>query len=671
MKISISQTQLNANGEEPKNLLVRTKRSTKTEAAINSANALVFDRGNSSVTATFEIERAHPTPGDAEVFALSHAAQIEALLPADLEFCAPETGKAVSLSDCALSEIRVSANGAITNSELRNDKEVAGGSNVGGLIGINDGEVKESSLINGVDGVVTGSGENVGGLIGKNTGTITGGRNDAGTKYEHKIYNNGTVTGDSNVGGLIGNNAVEGDKTGSLIAGYNTGVVTGSGENVGGIAGTNAGIIDQVFNTVMTALGTGEKVSGNNNVGGIVGKNEAGATLSNAYNTTSVESDGIKGNIAGENNGTVENVYATNDSGTLIGNGRATGSYSFSDADNDKEGITVIAQADRNKQDSYGKFNFTDTEGDKAVWKIYECKNGQSASGTPLLKVFLTKADQYNGETNFTYNGAGQELSVDDVTVDGEKLSDVAKTLLSALTGKNAYDGYLGFSSEQIAASGEGDSFNPNNLGYDIDATFNIKKAQLSVTLDDISRTYGDAAFTSISNIPEKGESLQLENENGYGYTLTTDKLTDIMENELREHLTFTQETDGAVDNVDTTIGQETNDAGLHKWTASLKLDTYLDGNYEFITVDDETSTTSATVNAEGNSFVKKATLVIDVNDAKTTYGTAFDDTKYGYTFAENNGLVNGDNETLFGNITLSNEAAKDGTNGKWTGTLR
>lgn len=117
MKINISQTPLNANGEEPKNLLVRTKRATKTEAAINSANALVFDRGNSSVTATFEIERAHPTPGDAEVFALSHAAQIEAMLPADLEFCAPETGKAVSLSECALSEIRISANGAITNSK--------------------------------------------------------------------------------------------------------------------------------------------------------------------------------------------------------------------------------------------------------------------------------------------------------------------------------------------------------------------------------------------------------------------------------------------------------------------------------------------------------------------------------------------------------------------------
>ena len=31
MKINISQTPLNANGEEPKNLLVRTKRATKTE----------------------------------------------------------------------------------------------------------------------------------------------------------------------------------------------------------------------------------------------------------------------------------------------------------------------------------------------------------------------------------------------------------------------------------------------------------------------------------------------------------------------------------------------------------------------------------------------------------------------------------------------------------------
>ena len=123
--------------------------------------------------------------------------------------------------------------GAITNSTLTNSGEVIGSGNTGGLIGKNTGDVSFSSLINEYGATVTG-GENTGGLFGYNTGKITGGRNDAGTKYEHKIYNNGTVTGDSNVGGLIGNNA-----GGSVLtAGYNTGAVNvtegGSGENVGG-----------------------------------------------------------------------------------------------------------------------------------------------------------------------------------------------------------------------------------------------------------------------------------------------------------------------------------------------------------------------------------------------------------------------------------------------------
>ena len=98
MKISVSQTALNPGGEEPKNLLVRTKRSTKTESAINAEKALVFDRGNSAITASFEIEE-----------------KIQALLPADLNF---ETGenKKISLPQCVLSEIRISVDGSVTNS---------------------------------------------------------------------------------------------------------------------------------------------------------------------------------------------------------------------------------------------------------------------------------------------------------------------------------------------------------------------------------------------------------------------------------------------------------------------------------------------------------------------------------------------------------------------------
>ena len=545
--------------------------------------------------------------------------------------------------------------GTITYSTLTNGGTVEGGNNVGGLIGKNSGAVQYSSLKNEYGAIVSGIGSNVGGLIGYNTGEIIGGRIDDSGKdlglYTYKIYNNGEVSGATNVGGLIGNNAVEGDKTGSLIAGYNTGVVTGSGKNVGGIAGTNAGTIDQVFNTIMTGvdnLGATlfGAVTGENNVGGIIGSNTG--KLTNAYNTTGVTGTTNIGNIVGKNTDTVENVYATNETGTLVGDGNATDSYSFSEADNEKEGIIVIEPAAKNKQGSYEQFDFTGGSGTPAVWKIYEGKNGQEANGTPLLKVFLTNAE-YSGETSFTYNGKNQGLSLDGVTVDEEKLSDVAKTLLSALEGKNAYNDYLGFTSEQIAGSttmdGDGNVvFNPNNLGYDIDATFDIDKATLNISLNEVNRVYGNDSFTNGTN---------------YGYTIDS-TLTVEMEKELAA-LGFDKHYDKAVDGL--ADGRTTNDAGTYEWSADFTLEGDLAKNYEFAG-----STGAQTTIGGGVSTVDKAKLTINVGDVSTTYGTAFDKNKYGYTLG---GLVNGDSDgTLrdeIGGVEYTNDAALDGSNGKWT----
>lgn len=117
MKIIISDTILNGNGEEPKNLIVRTRRISKTESAISSENALLFDKKNSSVTATFELERAHKSASDAEIFALSHAPEIESLLPSQLKFQISQSRQVFALSECVLSEIRISVNGAITSSK--------------------------------------------------------------------------------------------------------------------------------------------------------------------------------------------------------------------------------------------------------------------------------------------------------------------------------------------------------------------------------------------------------------------------------------------------------------------------------------------------------------------------------------------------------------------------
>lgn len=306
-------------------------------------------------------------------------------------------------------------NADITNSKLTNNGAVIGngGNGTGGIFGVNTGNISTSSLINEVDGQVIGT-NNVGGLIGKNTGIITGGRDDADSYYKYQIYNNGVINvgtwtdrdGDgvvdvdtkefnaqagSNIGGLIGNNAVDDTdpdnvKTGSLTAGYNTGAINASGStNVGGIAGSNAGIIGEVFNTVMTADGknTGT-ITGGTNVGGLVGNNSG--TLSNAYNTTGVTGDDKFGNAVGNNTGEITNIYASNTTGILIGagyeNGKVYNAYSF--VSDDKSATGVITGDAQKDSDSYEGFDF-DTDG-SGIWKNYD---GYS---NPLLKVFLTKA---------------------------------------------------------------------------------------------------------------------------------------------------------------------------------------------------------------------------------------------------------------------------------------
>lgn len=234
----------------------------------------------------------------------------------------------------------------ITHVIMKNEGEVHGNASIegsteengtGGIIGVNgykaDGtgaNISNSSLMNRVNGNVSGV-ANVGGIIGINHGVITGGRDDKNNYYKYQIYNNGTIQAGSydaergtikavpgeNIGGLLGNNS------GTLTAGYNTGVVdAGQSSNVGGIAGTNSGTLDQVFNSVVTVTKTetgatdadgrklynytytdGGAISGASNVGGIVGSNKAGGQLSNAYSTTAVAGNNSVANIVGSNAG--------------------------------------------------------------------------------------------------------------------------------------------------------------------------------------------------------------------------------------------------------------------------------------------------------------------------------------------------------------------------------
>lgn len=288
--------------------------------------------------------------------------------------------------------------------ELRNDGKVeASDGGAGGIFYENTAALKEISMIN--TGSVRGK-NNTGGIIGLNSGTVTGGQGQGAhglDYYKYQIINNGTVDGTKNAGGLIGMN------NGSLTAGYNTGSVTSTGNNVGGVVGNNAGTADQVF----SALAKDHTVSGSSNVGGIIGNNSG--TLSNAYAAHGVTGNGIGvGNAVGTNSGTISNIYsAVTSGGKLIG--ETTGSskiehaYSFVEGDN--SATQVISENDRNDHGSYDGFDFIGydfeqgTVTEEGAWKNYD------GHGSPVLSVFLTHTKWENGQLVSADDGKAAEAT--------------------------------------------------------------------------------------------------------------------------------------------------------------------------------------------------------------------------------------------------------------------
>ena len=500
-----------------------------------------------------------------------------------------------------------------------------GNTGTGGLIGINSGNFTHSSLINSVDGKVSG-GSNVGGLIGINSGNIAGGREQKNEKgeyidaglYVNKIYNNGVIeaTGD-NVGGLIGKNL------GKVVAGYNTGAVHTTGKNVGGIVGLNEeeGSLNQVFNTVMTKDGKAEFIGSNlaNNVGGLIGNNKG--SISNAYNTTAVQGNTVIGNAIGINDGTVTNIFdVTNTEGTLIGQNNNTkktqGTFSLT-----KEIWDTNIQLEQDKIKDKDAYNSALT--DEAIWKYYD------GFQTPLLKVFLTNANlKPNINKDFVYNGKEQGLNVDNISAnDSLKAYHNANSLLQALTNKDAGENYLAFVSSQIAKNDNGE-FNPNNLGYDIDVDYNIKKAILNITLDDINRIYGDV--NHITNKNDEKKPSHFIDENYYGYTIDSDNLTTEMIHELNS-LNHKVEKDNAIKENDEI---HTNNVGDYTWSASFDLGD-LAKNYQF----DDKGSSKITVD-NGKSSVSKAKLTVNLGNVNHKYGTPNLDN---YGIKDSIGLTNGD----------------------------
>ena len=155
------------------------------------------------------------------------------------------------------------------------------------------------------------------------------------------------------------------------------------------------------------------------------------------------------------------------------------------------------------------------------------------------------------------------------------------------------------------------------NKNYDLVVNANAKsyvdKATLNVSLNDVVRTYGNATITS----------------GGYSASNITGLVNGDSYNAGDVKVTVTG--DDAIAGV--SGNRVTNDAGKYEWTGSASTTNEgLGKNYNLV------------VNGNGKSTVKKANLVVNLNDITRIYGN-LDAKNYSnaFTFGNNAGLVNGD----------------------------
>ncbi len=224
----------------------------------------------------------------------------------------------------------------------------------GGYVGSLVGDLEGGNISNcyAEGGSVSGD-DNVGGLVGDNDDTIS------------NCYSSGDVSGDNSVGGLVGSNKDfislwPGMISTRMISNcYSTGSVSGR-INVGGLVGGNwDGTITNCYahggsvsghwyvgglvggnwdGTITNCYAHGGSVSGDLSVGGLVGRNFRG-TITNCYSTGSVAGDYYVGGLVGRNflSGTISNCYSiggvtgTMYVGGLVGDGSIAVYKSFWD----------------------------------------------------------------------------------------------------------------------------------------------------------------------------------------------------------------------------------------------------------------------------------------------------------------------------------------------------
>lgn len=238
-----------------------------------------------------------------------------------------------------------------------------------------------------------------------------------------------------------------------------------------------------------------------------------------------------------------------------------------------------------------------------------------------------------------------------------------------------------------------GQGFDPNNYGYKKDAadlkglTNGDSVAAITDVLQDSDFTYVNGGAKSDPN----NENVRTQDAGGYQITGTTSKTLDNYNIKVVNPGTSTVEKAKLtlnVGNTETTYGTAfdpktysytlegntngdtvdfvkengitvayTNTGAITDAASNAKNIYTKDANGDYQLLGDFTLTGQTAKNYEietntpGKATVNKATVKVKLNDVSTTYGTAFDTSKYGYDASNIKGLTNGDGTDVVTNV--------------------
>ena len=383
----------------------------------------------------------------------------------------------------------VGYNNTMITSNSFTSNDVFGSNQVGGLVGETNGGI--ASTYNFSTGGVTGTGSNVGGLIGLNGFAF----------LVNNSYATGTVSGDSRVGGLVGQNY-----EGTISISYATGSTYG-GTYAGGLVGLNTS-----GGTIQNSYSSGS-LRGGNRLGGLVGVNEGAVTDSySLVSITDVAAQDLFGGLVGHNNGgSITRSYATgvvdvqvptNNAGSLVGfnSGSITSSYWNSETNSifglsgigagSGVGAMGLTSTEMKTLSSFASWDIDDVGGTGKIWRIY------AADSSPLLRSFLTPLNvttvndfvsTYDGTAKSGGNGYVADSAVASKIFYGgsaQGAKDVGSYDLHIYSNQNGYDL-------------TGNRFSIGGL--------TITPAPLTVSANAASKTYDGAAFTGGNGVAYSG----------------------------------------------------------------------------------------------------------------------------------------------------------------------